>query len=163
MSLQDWDVIWDEIETHLDATQWANMSIELKRWLQQHRKFGIEIYGNTQDFSMIDISMRRLVSDLFWLKKLIGSRDPSPTMPPVKTIWGLVVRTRLDPQKYTEDKKVGEGIFSYSFFWIGKRLTSLFDTRQEIKMGKYPPLRHIERECERCSLGTCTHHKVIHV
>jgi len=57
---RDVDLIWDEIATYLDSTQWQNVPLELKRWLQQHRKYGIDIYGTTQDFPMIDISMRRL-------------------------------------------------------------------------------------------------------
>lgn len=159
VKLRDCDVIMDEIATYLDATQWANMSLEFKRWLQQHRKFGIRIYGNTQDFAQIDISMRRLVSDLIWLTKVAGSRDPSPTTPPVKKVWGLVVKRELDPQAYSEDKKEAKGKLSFSFLLITKRLVSVFDTRQEIKSGEYPAMRHIERMCER---ENCAFHKVVH-
>ncbi len=70
----------------MDSTQWANMPLELKRWLQQHKKRGVGIIGNTQEFLMIDISMRRLVNNVYTLKKFLGSRDPSPTKPPVKRI-----------------------------------------------------------------------------
>jgi len=49
VKLRDCDIIWDEIATELDARNWPNLSIEMKRFLSQYRKRGIDIYGNTQD------------------------------------------------------------------------------------------------------------------
>jgi len=157
---RDVDVIWDEIATHLDSTQWANVPLELKRWLQQHRKFGIEIFGNTQDFAMVDISMRRMTENLYYMKKLIGSRDKSATTPDVKNIWGIIMVRELNPQAYKEDSKENKGIGLPRFIWISKKLINIFDTTQEIAMGKYPKLKHVERECED---PLCTFHKVLHI
>jgi len=158
VEIRDADVLWDEIATHLDSTQWQNMSLEIKRWLQQHRKFGIDIYGTTQDFAMIDKSMRRLTSDLFILTKLIGSPDKSATRPPPKMIWGLCTVQSVDPTTYDElESKKRPGFPSFQF--ITREGINVFDTTQEIKMGKYPPLNHIEREC--ISKG-CNFHKVTH-
>lgn len=161
VKLRDCDVLWDEIATHLDATQWQNMSLELKRWLQQHRKYGIEIFGTTQDFAQIDKSMRRLTSDLVSITKIFGSPDPSPTRPVVKTAWGLCLLRVLDPQKYDEttSKFQAYGLLP-RIMWISTKYVNIFNTREEILMGKYPPLRHIERDCEK---SNCTVHKVIHV
>jgi len=156
--LRDVDVFWDEIATHLDSTQWQNMSLEIKRWLQQHRKFGIEIYGTTQDFAMIDKSMRRMTSDLFILTKLFGSRDKSSTKPEVKYIWGLVLIRGMDATQYDESKSKQQGGFP-SIMLLTRQGVELFNTTQEIKRGKYPPLNHIERECADPG---CTFHKVIH-
>jgi len=158
VSLRDCDVVWDEVATHLDSTQWANVPLELKRWLQQHRKFGIQIWGNTQVFPQIDISMRRLTSEVITLWKPFGSRDPSPTTPPVTRVWGLIIGRSVDPQTYDENNKVFNDYIP-SFTWISEVLTSFFDTRQEINMGKYPPLKHIERACAD---PTCTFHRVTH-
>lgn len=163
VQMRDVDVIWDEIATYLDSTQWANVPLELKRWLQQHRKFGIDIYGNTQDFAMVDISMRRMTEQLFYMRKLIGSPDKSATKPKIKNIWGIIMVRELDPQAYKEESKANKGVGLPHFIWVSRSLIEVFDTAQEIEMGKYPPLRHIERECERCALGTCTHRKIIHV
>jgi len=160
VKIRDADVIWDEIATHLDSTQWQNMPLELKRWLQQHRKYGIEVYGTTQDFAMIDKSMRRLTSDLFYLKKIIGSRDKSSTMPEVKRVWGLIMSRELDPTIYDEDKTKNKPKGIPMFMFITKDRVAVFDTTQEIKMGKYPPLRHIARDCED---DNCQFHKIIHV
>jgi len=159
-SLRDVDVLWDEIATHLDATQWQNMSLELKRWLQQHRKFGIELYGTTQDFAQIDKSFRRLCSDLFHLTKIFGSRDKSSTRPEVKHIWGLSLVQTLDPQTYNEEKSKFKNDGLPSFVWISRSDVEIFDTTAEVKLGKYPPLRHIERDCEQ---NNCTHKKILHV
>jgi len=158
IELRHVDVLCDEIATHLDSTQWANMSLELKRWLQQHRKFGVDIYGTTQDFSMIDKSMRRMTSDLKHLTKLIGSRDKSSTKPPVKHIWAVVSVKTLDPTTYEEENKVSLNTIP-SFMFITKEGTQVFDTGQEIKAGEYPPLNHIDRHCGR---EDCSFHRVIH-
>jgi len=156
--VRDADVFWDEIATHLDSTQWQNMSLELKRWLQQHRKYGIEIYGTTQDFAMIDKSMRRLCSDLYIITKLFGSRDKSTTKPDPKFIWGISLVQYMDPTIY--DESISKQMAGFpSFMWIGKDRVKIFDTTQEIKQGKYPPLNHIERECIS---PNCTFHKVVH-
>lgn len=159
--LRNIDVIWDELATAMDATQWQNMSLELKRWLQQHRKYGIEIYGTTQDFSQVDKSFRRLVSDLLHVTKLIGSRDKSATMPEVKRIWGICTVRTLDPQRYDEEKSKFEatGVIP-QFMLISRRDIENYDTTAEVALGKYPPLRHIERFCEDTA---CGHIKTLHV
>jgi len=158
---RDVDVIWDELATAMDATQWQNMSLELKRWLQQHRKYGIEIYGTSQDFAQVDKSFRRLVSDLCYVTKIFGSRDKSATAPPVDRIWGLCMVRALDPQKYNEEKSKFEptGMLP-KFMWISKKDLAVYDTTAEVKLGNYPPLRHITRTCE---MDFCDHVKTLHV
>jgi len=164
VQLRDCDVFWDEIATHLDSTQWKEVPLELKRWLQQHRKFGIDIYGTTQDFAMVDVSMRRMTGELFLLTKIIGSPDKSATRPEVRYVWGLIFIRTLNPQDYKEDQKENKAR-GFSFMWISKKLVQTFDTTQEILQGKYPPLKHIERQCELAGLPghNCDYHKVLHV
>jgi len=159
IDIRDADVFWDEIATHLDATQWQNMSLEIKRWLQQHRKFGIEVYGTTQDFAMIDKSMRRLTSDLYIITKMMGSGDKSATKPEIKNIWGISMVQAMDPQTYDEEESKQKAGWP-SFMFFTRADVEVFDTTQEIKMGKYPPLNHIERECGN---PECQYHKVLHV
>jgi hypothetical protein len=159
ISMRDCDILFDEVATHLDSTQWANMSLDLKRWLQQHRKFGIDIYGTTQDFGQVDISVRRLTNEVYLLRKLIGSRDKSATTPPVTFFWGLIMIKTFDPIKYkVEEPKEGLAMLP-TFMVIRKELVQAFDTTQEIKRGQYPPLNHTERFC---SYPNCDFHKVIH-
>lgn len=159
IDLRDADVFWDEIATHLDASQYKETPLPLKRWLQQHRKFGIEIYGTTQDFAMIDIAMRRMTSQVKYLVKLFGSRDPSPTRPLPKTIWGVVIVREISPTDYKEQEKEYSAK-GFSPFLITKKRVEVFDTRQEIKIGKYPPLNHIERHCGH---DECKFTRVVHM
>jgi hypothetical protein len=156
VKLRDVDIFWDEISTQLDATQWANLPLEAKRFLQQHRKKGIEIYGTTQTFPAVDVSMRRLVDNLFVCRKVFGSRNPSPTKPPIKLIWGLIWMKQLDPMTFEDEKPKSVG---YDWQWISRELCDMYDTTQEIEMGQYPPLKHVERHCakEGCEYVSVTH------
>jgi len=156
------DILWDEIATHLDSTQWQNVPLELKRWLQQHRKFGIDLFCTTQDFGMVDISVRRLTSELYKLTKIFGSLDISATRPKIKRVFGLVLCRELDPLAYKPESvdKQKRANFWFSFVWISKKIVNFFDTTQEIKAGGFPKLKHIERECADLD---CKYHKVIHV
>jgi len=159
--LRDVDVAIDEIATYFDARLWETLSLEMRRWLAQHRKFGIEIYGTAQDFAQTDKSFRRLTSHLFLLRKIIGSGDISPTRPAPKLIWGIVVVRELDPTTYDEAKSkfATQGMIP-SLMYITRKATEIFNTRAEVKMSSALPLKHIEKECENAN---CTFHKTVHV
>jgi len=159
--LRDVDIAIDEIATYFDARLWETLSLEMRRFLAQHRKFGVEIYGTAQDFAQTDKAFRRLTSHLFLLKKLIGSGDISPTRPAPRYIWGIVVVRELDPTTYDEQKSkfAGHGIFP-SFMFITRAATEIFDTRAEVKMSQTLPLKHLEKACE---LPNCSFHKTVHV
>ena len=58
--LKDVDIIWEEMGVICDARNWENLPTELKRWFQQHRHKGCEIYGNVQEFADVDVHVRRL-------------------------------------------------------------------------------------------------------
>jgi len=166
VKFRDCDIIWDEIATELDSRNWANLSVEMKRFLSQYRKRGIDIYANTQDFSMIDQRARLMVTHVRRLTKICGSRDLSTTKPNPKHIWGVILVREVSNFKATEvDKKKFE-IFP-SFFFIEKGLVSIYDTRQDIALGKPAPLRHEVRRCshhrDEGGDGSCDFCKVFHV
>jgi len=158
--LRDCDVAIDEIATYFDARLWETLSLEMRRWLAQHRKFGIEIYGTAQDFAQTDKAFRRLTSDLLYLTKIVGSGDISPTRPAPRFIWGLVMVRRLDPTVYDEQKSKFQSEGFPSFMFITRSGTEVFDTRAEVKMSQALPLKHIEKACE---LPNCSFHKIVHV
>jgi len=106
--MKDCDVIWEEMGAHVDSRSWEQLPLELRRWLQQHRHRGVEIWGNVQEFADVDVAVRRLTEDLSYLTKICGSRDPSPTTPEVKRIWGIILVTKIDPRNYKEDMKFVE-------------------------------------------------------
>jgi len=152
------DVIIDEVPVYFDARQWENMSFEVRRWLAQHRHRGVEIYGNVQEFADIDVAVRRLTGELLYLTKIMGSRDPSPTSPPVKYVWGIVLVMRIDPRNYKEDMKFVQGNYSLGgMMWLSKDVVALYDMHNDIKPGKYPPLQHRVRNCEVCGLEKIYH------
>jgi len=169
VKLHDCDIIWDEIATELDSRNWVNLSVEMKRFLSQYRKRGIDIYGNTQDFSMVDQRARLMISSVRTLTKILGSRDISTTKPPPKTIWGLCMIRDVVNFKETDPEKKKYEIFP-SFMLITRELVSIYDTRQDIKLGEPPRLRHEIRYCEHFGeidpvtgkLHDCQFHKVFH-
>lgn len=156
ITAEDCDIVWDEIATHLDSAHWQSVPLDLKRFLQQHRKRGIDIYGTTQSFAMVDVSMRRLVDSLWICRKLIGSRNPSPTKPKIQSIWGVIWLNEIVPETF-EDEKPKKA--SSSWLFITRGLVEVYDTRQQIEMGIYPPLKHIVRECIEpdCDFRKITH------
>jgi len=158
--LRDVDIAIDEIATYFDARLWETLSLEMRRWLAQHRKFGIEIYGTAQDFAQTDKAFRRLTSNLFYLRKLVGSSDISPTRPAPKYIWGICTLTELDPTQYDEQtsKFARDGL--PRFMLITRKGTEIFDTRAEVKLSAALPMKHIEKECE---MPNCSFHKTVHV
>jgi len=165
VKLRDCDIIWDEIATELDARNWPNLSIEMKRFLSQYRKRGIDIYANTQDFSMIDQRARLMISNVRTLTKIIGSRDISTTKPPPKVIWGLCMIRDVQNFRETDPEKKKYDLIP-SFIIISRDLVSIYDTRQDIALGKPPPLRHEVRMCEHHrdvgGDGDCDFCKVFH-
>lgn len=163
VKLHDCDIIWDEIATELDSRNWINLSIEMKRFLSQYRKRGIDIFGNTQDFSMVDQRARLMISNVRTLTKIMGSRDISTTKPAPKYIWGLVlIRDVVNFREVDPEKKKYEIL--PSFMLIERELVNIYDTRQDIALGKPPPLRHEVRVCELHHKhgGNCDYEKVFH-
>lgn len=154
--MKNCDVIWEEMGAHVDSRSWESLPLSLRRWLQQHRHRGVEIYGNCQDFADIDVAVRRLTGSLVYLTKIAGSRDPSPTTPPIKFIWGVVVKVYLDPRKYNEETKLTDGVFG-GFMWINRKGVELYSMHNDIKPGKYPPLQHRERICPDCGFKKTIH------
>jgi len=161
VSLSNADIVIDEVGTYFDSRLWADLSLDVRRWLSQGAKSGIEIYGSAQDFAQVDLAFRRLVNHLFHITKLMGSGRPSATRPPVKRIWGICSMRELNPREYKEDKKSFDKTqIIPSFFFIERQYCEIFDTTQKIGRSKSTPMRHIDRACE---LPDCAFHKVIHV
>jgi len=161
VKFSDVDVVIDEVGNYFDSRMWQDLSLDVRRWLTQGAKSGIEIYGSAQDFAQVDKSFRRLTNNLYEITKIIGSRRPSATKPPVKAIWGVCMMRELDPRAYNEDKKKFASEFSLpALFLISRKYCEIFDTKQKIKRSSFPPLRHEERYCED---ENCGFHKVVHV
>lgn len=164
ISYDNCDVIIDELGNYFDSRMWSELSLDVRRWLTQGAKSGIQIFGSAQDFAQVDKAFRRLVNELYLITKVIGSPRPSPSMPPVNKIWGLCIMQSLDPQGYNEDKKkFSSASLIPNFFFIERKYCEIFDTNQKIVRSAPPPLKHIERFCEDPSCTLHRHGKIIHV
>jgi len=146
------DMICDEIGAYLDSRTFKDLPLNVRLWLSQASKLGVDIYGSAQDFAQVDISFRRLVKSdeggLFEIKKLLGSPRPHLTKPSSSRVWGICSMRELDPTGYDEQKKkFSKNQMFPSFFFITKENCSIFDTNKRIAPTKPPPYKHIVRPC----------------
>jgi len=145
IGIEDADVIVDEVGNYFDARGWENLSLDVRRWLTQGAKSGVELYGSAQDFAQIDKAFRRLVNELYEVIKVVGSPRPSATRPTSKP-WGICWVLALNPREYNEDSKEVLSYFAGPFF-IRQFYTDMFNTRQKITKSDPPPLLKEVRVC----------------
>lgn len=148
VKIRDCDLLWDEIATELDSRNYATLSIEMRRFLSQYRKRGVDIYANTQDISMVDARARIMVTGVSSLVKVMGSGDPSKTKPAIEKIWGVVWVRPLLNYKETDMAKRKFVNFPPSFFFIKRKHVEMYDTTQDIPQGALPRLKHTLQYCE---------------
>lgn len=155
---KDADVFIDELGTYFDSRTWANLSLDIRRWIAQGAKSGIELYSAAQDFAQVDISFRRLVNAVYNIQKLMGSSRPTATRPPVKTIWGICIKWNLDPRSFKQSEAEMKLAWIFpSLFFIRRHFCELFDTKQFLTRSEPSPLKHSERNCPTCGI-TKTYH-----
>jgi hypothetical protein len=161
--LAECDVMWDEVANGMESSNWANLDSDIKVFLRQHAKRGIDIYGTTQRWGSVDISFRSLVDEMFVAHKLIGSRRPSATKPQVKSPWGIIWLEEMKQDSFVKDKLESAGMLGWRCMFITKDLCNLYDTRYEVPQAKFSPLKHIERFCEVTNCGYHTVGKILHL
>lgn len=112
----DVDIFVDEGALLFPPEEWKNTPKWLRKMWMQHRHRGIRIVMLTQDYQAIDINARRMVWRAYHVKKIIGSRDPAPTLPllykwnlknlfhPFKNVvWGIIQIRNFDPMLFKQD------------------------------------------------------------
>jgi len=165
--LRDCDVLMDEVGTYFDSRVWKDLTLDVRAWLSQGDKSGVELYGTSQDFGQVDKSFRRLTTRLYYIKKAMGSPRPAATKPPVTKIWGFCWIFELDPRTYSEedDKFAKLSLFDWRFFKIREEYTRIFDTNQRIPRSEPAPYRHEIRYCEHFHEkgSECKHFRVNHL
>jgi len=140
------DVFIDEILKYFDARNWANLTVDAKHWLTQGAKSGVHVYGSAQDFSQVEKSFRILCNQVYVITKVIGSRRPMKTSPPVKRVWGLCFIRQVDPKTFKGDSVNMETMGLPGFFFIKKEDTSIFDTNAKVVPSDLPPLKKRRRK-----------------
>lgn len=147
--MSECDLIIDELSTYFDSRGFENLPLSTRLWLAQAEKMGVDIYGTAQDFGQVDKSFRRLCKKVILVRKIIGSRRPMKTAPPVKRVWGIIGKWEIDPRGFDGDQSDMKTLnILPSFFLIKKKDVGLFDTQQRIQMSSPPPLIKIVRTCE---------------
>lgn len=155
---RNFDCVWDEIAVEIPSDKWKETDPEIRRFFAQHRKRGIRIFANTQDYMMVDINARRMATDIFQVHKIFGSRDPSPTLPPLKFIWGFGVKWRLDKALLRiDDQNRRHTDLIPRFIPITRKAVNLYDTSEDIYKEPNQYLMHRERLCATCGFKKYEH------
>lgn len=171
----DIDLFCDEGSTLFPATAKGatdDMPLWMKKYIAQHRHNGIRIVLLTQDFMGINITARRCLWDSYYMHKVIGSRDISATLPPVKFIWGIYEKQRISPElmrsdsnsilvelKMADEKKKKalnelKLVGIPSIHWIGRHKCNLYDTTQDVaEIEIKREIEHIEVKCKHPLCG----------
>jgi len=169
--LRHCDLFIDEVGTYFDSRNFKDLPLDIRLWLAQASKLGVDIYGGAQDFAQVDLAFRRLTTTLHHITKFIGSKRPDITRPPVGKIWGICSMKEMDPVGYDEAKKAfnNKGILP-SIFFLRKEYCDVFDTTQRVAKSKPPPYKHVVRACadpnckfEMFEMVDGKKHKISHV
>ena len=158
-------LIFDDMATILPADQWTHTPVWFRKMFAQARHFGIRILANMQDPFSVDINFRRYVDVAFRFRKIVGSRDPDETKPPVRFVWGLYQRRKIkaeDLWKYGDmsddeillmkekNKQIAEvtgtavsDIWAGSYHLINRDKSSIYDTTQDVP--EYKPRGYLHR------------------
>lgn len=155
IQLTETDIFIDEIANYLDSHDWPLLPGAVKSFFRQHEKRGNDIYFASQSYNQVDISARRLVTELCYVFKIMGSPRPSATRPEVKRVWGFVGMMKENPKEFTETARK----FEWSVprvMWISRELCNTFDTLYEVSNQN---LIMRQTRWEKCDDPACVIHR----
>jgi len=148
--LEEADIFIDEVIKFFPASGSNSLSNEQLHFITQGAKSGIHLWGASQDFSQVHKQFRLLVNEVYIITKIIGSRRPMKTSPPVKTVWGICTKRKVSPQSFKGDSaSMNEIEGGLSIFFITKKDISRFDTSYKIPISKLP-VKKIRKQIEYC-------------
>jgi hypothetical protein len=139
------DLFIDEVGAYFDSRTFADLPLSTRLWLAQAQKLGVHIYAGAQDWGQIDVSFRRLVGKLYELKKVIGSRRPSKTMPSGKLPWAVILSYKVAPAASSDSAELKTLSILPGLFFAGRKQFDRFDTNARITTSEYAPLQKIVR------------------
>lgn len=146
--LEECDLYIDELQTYFDSRTFADLPLDVRLWLSQSAKMGVEIVGATQDFGLVDKSFRRLCNQVYYVQKIVGSRRPKRTLSGSKFIWGLFIKWSLSPRSFEGEQieMKSDSIFP-SITFLHKEDIKMFNTQERVIMSDPPPLIKQVRIC----------------
>jgi len=164
------DLIMDEQGTYFDSRNYAELSLQVRRWFAQADKNGVDIYGTAQDWAQVDISYRRLVNQVMHCRKMAGSLRPHKTKPlptifgiPLQKylpVWGIVLVREISgaPDDTANFQFSNWFIFDLiDTIFIRKCYCDLYNTGATITQSRGVPLQHNERKCPECDFVRVFH------
>jgi len=142
------DLFIDEVGAYFDSRTFEFLPLSTRLWLAQAQKLGVHIFGGAQDWAQIDVSFRRLVNRIYEVKKLIGTRRPSRTMPAGRIKFAVSLMWRLSPNANSDLAEVKPvSLFPTPIFMTLKDMER-FNTNSRVLESKPPPLRKLVQVCE---------------
>ena len=147
--LQEADIFLDEVIKFFPAGT-NSLSNEQLHFITQGAKSGIHLWGASQDFSQVHKQFRRLVNEVYVVKKIMGNRRPMKTAPPVTKIWGVYTKQKVSVQSFKGDNATMEeleGGLSISFIY--RKDIERFDTSYKIPMSTLP-IKKVRKQIIHC-------------
>lgn len=152
--IHDADIQHDEIGKDFPAGCWATTPKWVKQIFSHLRKRGNRYFANTQVYEDIDIAFRRQIDFACKIVKVFGSGDITATKPPIRFVYGLILKTEFDPElleweRDPEKRKIKSRPGLPEAIWIKKKWINAFDTTKEIPPYQPDTLEHFELWCEK--------------
>lgn len=136
---RDCVIFIDEMGTYFDSRQWASLGPEVIHSLRLHRHRGIDIYGATQEFTQVDVTIRRLTTRLYRCKKLFSTGEPLPNTPVSAFAFMLGTVALVKPEHREIETEFQETDFTLPSLYDKDDFLS-YDTHQEMDMIPLSPL-----------------------
>jgi len=146
-TMTECDLFIDEVGAYFDSRTFEYLPLSTRLWLAQAQKLGVHIWGGAQDWGQIDVSFRRLVNRIYEVKKVIGTRRPSKTLPAGKYRWAISLQWRLVPNSDSDlaDTKP-MSIIPVPILTLPADMER-FDTNSRVLETDPPPLKKIVQVC----------------
>lgn len=170
--IHDCDVFIDEIANFCPAENWATTPLWMRDIFSQHRKLGLRIFANSQDYNGVDINFRRMVKHAYFVDIMFKSRDLSASLPPPRWIHGLVVKREIPVEQLEElgatserlEEKLSMWGWPADWYFLTRRLVSSFDSYYRVPRWRSVLMEEIIQTCvrgEKCA-SPRDHVKVFH-
>lgn len=132
------DIFINEIIKYFPASGSQPLTHEQMDFLTQGAKSGVYLYCASQDFSQAHKQFRLLVNEVYVVTKIIGSRRPIESGPPINKIWGICMLRQVSPSSFKGDSVTMESLGWPSMFFIRKEDTERFDTLYKVPLTELP-------------------------
>jgi len=134
---EECDIFLDELIKFFPAST-TSLTQEQLHFLTQGEKSGISVYATTQDFSQVHKQFRRLKPEVYIITKIIGSRRPMKTAPPVTKIWGICSMRKVDPTSFSGEDSTMKPVGLPELFTIKREDTERYDTSYKVPQADLP-------------------------